>query len=285
MLRIEPAYAPLWRSSTCLQFGADAVAVVEDPALWQQRLVRELERGIPEEAVGPFAESLGAPKGAAEKFMDDLAGALRRDRPALDVVVQAADEASAAHTTAIANAIASTGASVSTAYPYERLRASRRHVVVPVASHFMSPTSAAALMAEDRPHLPIVLGLTAAEVGPFILPGETACLACITATCRDTDPAWPLIAAQLLGRGLDGIEGSVVAEAGIVAGRLLAGWVAFGEGQPGRTVTIRAGSLRRTEREHLPHPECGCRSLAEGGSTPALIHLEMTTPRACAKPA
>ena len=62
MLRLDPAHPPLWRSDTVLQFGADAVAFVHDPEPWQQRLLHELARGIPEDALEPVAEAFGAPE-------------------------------------------------------------------------------------------------------------------------------------------------------------------------------------------------------------------------------
>ena len=61
MLRLDPAHPPLWRSATTLQFGADPVAIVHDPAPWQQRLVHELARGIPDDALEPVAAAFGAP--------------------------------------------------------------------------------------------------------------------------------------------------------------------------------------------------------------------------------
>lgn len=35
-----------------------------------------------------------------------------------------------------------------------------------------------------------------ATVGPFVVPGITACLRCVDAHCTDADPSWPLLVAQ-----------------------------------------------------------------------------------------
>jgi hypothetical protein len=47
------------------------------------------------------------------------------------------------------------------------------------------------------PHLVTALGFGQATLGPFVLPGVTACLNCVDLTRREADPAWPLIAFQI----------------------------------------------------------------------------------------
>ena len=76
MLRLDPAFPPLWRSATTLQFGTEAVVVIDDPSTWQQRLIRELEGGIPDAALDPVAQALGAPADAAEAFVRRIRRAL-----------------------------------------------------------------------------------------------------------------------------------------------------------------------------------------------------------------
>ena len=36
----------------------------------------------------------------------------------------------------------------------------------------------------------------APSIGPFVVPGETACLRCVDAHCTDADPSWPLLVRQ-----------------------------------------------------------------------------------------
>ena len=55
MLRLDPSHPPVWRSAGALQFGAEPVAVLDDPAPWQLRVIRELERGVPDGAFVSFA--------------------------------------------------------------------------------------------------------------------------------------------------------------------------------------------------------------------------------------
>jgi bacteriocin biosynthesis cyclodehydratase domain-containing protein len=46
------------------------------------------------------------------------------------------------------------------------------------------------------PYLLVRLVEGRAVVGPFVVPGSTACLRCIDAHCTDADPAWPLLVRQ-----------------------------------------------------------------------------------------
>lgn len=287
MLRIDPAHPPLWRTATTLQFGADPVVVVDDPTPWQQRLVRELERGMPDGAVVPFAEALGAPAVAAEQFVGRIRRSLATTSPApRAVLVQASGDVSAAVLDTVVKALAATGCDVAEAHPFDPPgHAMTDAAVVVVAHHLVAPVFAAALMADDRPHLPLVLTGTGAEVGPYVMPGVTACLSCLVARRREADATWPTIAAQLLGRTPGEIDPSVVWEAGIVAGRLLSEIERHPLRTRTRSLTLRAGSLHRSAQRHRPHAECRCRSLGGSATAAAPVLLEPTTPTAFARPA
>lgn len=288
MPRIDPAHPPLWRTPTTLQFGADPVAVVHDPTAWQQRLVRELERGIPDSAVVPFAEALGAPAHAAEEFVARIRRAFAAPSThARRVVVQASDDVAGTVLDTVARALAATGCDVVAAQPFDPPGGvgTDAAAVVVVAHHLVAPAFAAALMADDRHHLPLVLTGTGAEIGPHIVPGVTACLSCLAAHRRDADASWPTVAAQLIGRPVGEIDPSIVWEAGIVAGRLLSETERNPLRDRTRSLALRAGSLHRSAQRHRPHAECRCRSLAGTGTAAAPVRLEPTRPTAFARPA
>jgi hypothetical protein len=267
MLRLDPAYPPLWRSATTLQFGADPIAVVDDPTPWQQRLVHELARGIPDDALEPVAAAFGAPDRAAAAFVRRLAPAMATTRPAeaRRLTLQAPSRFDDDAVAAIANALIASGFEVTLERwhdaPDEKIPDAAPVVVI--AEHVVQPRRAAMLMAGDIPHLPIVFTGTGAEVGPYVLPGRTACLACLAAARRDEDPSWPLVASQLVGRAIEDIDPSIASEAGIVAARLIS---ESERGEATSSLALRAGSLHRTSREHRPHADCRCRSL-EGTAT------------------
>ena len=140
-------------------------------------------------------------------------------------------------------------------------------------------------MGGDVPHLPVVFNGTGAEVGPYVRPGQTACLACVAAHRRDADPAWPLVAAQLIGRSIPEMDAAIACEAGIVAARLISEGDRHAARQTTHSLTLRAGSLHRTSRAHRPHADCRCRSLAETGRAADLVDLAPTTATAFARPA
>ena len=288
MLRLDPSYPPVWRTDSTIQFGADPVAVLDDPHPWQQRLLRELERGIPDGAAVPFAQALGAPDAsAASRFLSRIRRALMTDATARRLVtIQCAEDVPDRHRDAVAAGLASEGYDVHTAHRFDGIGGAGTDAaaVVFLVHRVVAPGAAAALMGADVDHVPIALTGSGAEVGPFVEPGRSACLACVAAHRRDSDPSWPAVAAQLLGRPVES-EPSVLWEAGMVAGRLIAERARNPSAGRTRSVTLRAGSLHRHVRSHLPHAECRCRSLAGTATAAAPVRLEPTTATVFAQPA
>lgn len=287
MLRIDPAFPPLWRSATSLQFGVDAVAVIPDPTPWQLRLVHQLEHGIDARSAVPFAVAEGASRRAAEAFLVLVEPALERDVARAPAVVHAAGEVPRSHVEILGRALEAAGCDVDAARGFDpRVVPQEGAVPVVVVAHrVVPPAFGAALMASDRAHLPVVLSPSAADIGPFIAPGLSPCLACLAAERRDADPTWPALAAQLLGRSATDVEESVLWEAGIVAGRMLTASARHPGAMRDQSMTVRAGSLHRALRTHRPHEECGCRS-PEGTSRADVASLPVPmTPTAFAQPA
>jgi hypothetical protein len=288
MLRLDPAFPPVWRTDTALQFGSEPVAILEDPQPWQQRVLRELERGVPDGAFVPFAQALGAPDAAAAtRFLARIRRALTTDTAAARrVVLHCASDVPEHHRDAVGTGLAAAGFDVDTAHRFDPVGSADPDAaaVVFVVHRLVAPGAAAGLMGADIPHVPVALTGSGAEIGPFVEPGRTACLACIAARRRDDDPSWPAVAAQLLGRAVDS-EPAVLWEAGIVAGRLIAERARNPSATRTRSVGLRAGSLHRNVRSHRPHAECRCRSLAGTATAAAPVRLETTSVTAFARPA
>lgn len=287
MLRLDPAYPPLWRTASALQLGADPTLVVDDPAPWQERLLHELGRGVPEVALEPIARMLGAPPAQARSFVAGISRALESETrsPLARVQLRVPETIATADTEALAGALSAFGAAVEIA-PVEAVVYEPVPPGVPVvvvAGHLVDPRHAAALARADIAHLPVVLSGGQVTVGPLVRPGETACLACLDAQRTDDDASWPLVAAQLVGRSSPAFGRALAVEAGIAAGRLLT------DAAPrvGRSVTIHAGSARREWRSHHPHERCRCRSLAETATAveAATPDRATTTATGCARPA
>jgi hypothetical protein len=289
MLRLDPSYPPVWRSATALQFGAEPVVILHEPQPWQLRVLRELERGIPDGAFGPFAGALGAPDaGAAARLLTRIGRALTTDAaPRRRLTLQCAQDVPDHQRDAVGAGLEAAGFDIETAHRFDPLgdtRAGAAAPVVFVVHRLVAPGAAAGLMSADIAHVAVALTGAGAEIGPFVEPGRTACLACVAAHRRDADPSWPAVAAQLLGRPVES-EPSVLWEAGIVAGRLIAERARNPSAARTRSVTLRAGSLHRNVRSHRPHAECRCRSLGGTVTAAAPARLETTTETAFARPA
>lgn len=288
MLRLDPSYPPVWRSDTTLQFGSEPAARLDDPQPWQLRVVRELERGIPDGAFVPFAEALGAPEAeAAMHLLTRLRRALMTDAPPRRrVTLHAAPDVPDHHTQTVGLGLVAAGFEVDRRHRFDPVGAAHpaAEAIVFVAHRVLAPADAAALTAADLPHVPVALTGSGAEAGPYVAPGVTACLACVAASRRDDDPSWPAVAAQLLGRPVEG-EPSVLWEAGMVAGRLIAERARNPSQERTRSVALRAGSLHRTVRSHRPHAACRCRSLGGTATAAAPVPLAPRSATAFAQPA
>lgn len=288
MPRLDPAHPPLWRTPTTLQFGVVPVAILIQPEPWQERLVRALEQGVPDAALDMVAVALGAPPGAAERLVARLARALEpaAASAARTVTLQTAEGFPRSTSEAFGAALADAGMTV----VQETWRAASAPVshgspIVVLAHHLVEPRRAAALMSHDLVHLPVVFTGRGVELGPVVRPGESPCLACVAAHRRDADPSWPLLAAQLVGRPAPVVSRALAVEAGVASAALLSEAARRPAGSSARSLTLRAGSLHRSQRAHRPHADCHCRSL-EGSAMPAApVAPVPTTARAYARPA
>lgn len=270
MLRLAAGSPPLWRDATTLQFGVDAVAVVADPQPWQLRLIGELERGIPDSALEPVAEAFGAPESAATDFVRMIARALAPPvARSPHVVLQVTDGCRGLGADGVLEALTVLGTEIETirwhGAPGETVEVSPDSVVVVLAGHLVEPRRASVLMSSDVTHLPLVITGAGAEIGPVIVPGRTACLACMAAHRRDSDPAWPVLAAQLLGRPAPPVSASLASQAGEIAALLISAAAAPGPrpaNRLGQRVLLRANALHRSLQSVPAHEACLCRSLA-----------------------
>jgi hypothetical protein len=284
MLRLNPAHPPLWRDATTLQFGVDDVARLEDPQPWEELLITELSRGVPKAAIPGILQSRRIRPDQWDAFVAELQPALQRTPPLARVVVQRPIEVDAATVDAVAGALSRTGARVRVAewIPFTDPGVFPGETVVVLAAHLVEPRRGAALMARDIRHLPLVFDGGGVTVGPLIEPGVTACLACDAAHARDADPAWPVVASQLVGRPC-----AVDPDLAIEAARAAAHLVSAETTTPSRSLRLRVDGPSRAWRVHPPHEECGCRSPAGTATDSAASERDLapSSPTAFARPA
>lgn len=122
-------------------------------------------------------------------------------------------------------------------------------------------------MRDGVPHLLVRLSEGSAAIGPFVVPGETACVRCLDAHHTDADQRWPLLVAQYADRAevprsdgvLEPMDGLLTALAVAWAARDV---TSHAEGRRPSTwsTTIRLDpELTDLEsRQWWRHPECGC---------------------------
>lgn len=145
-------------------------------------------------------------------------------------------------------------------------------LVVLVEPDAADAVAAKELVGADVTHLSVVIGQGTVVVGPLVVPGHGACLACLDLHRRDRDPDWPRVLLQVLSarRSTAGRPGRAAAEetvlaqlgASVAALQVLAHLDASGEEpRPAATsatleLALPDGLPRR--RPWPPHPDCGC---------------------------
>ncbi|HEX6515563.1 MAG TPA: hypothetical protein VF049_08305 [Nocardioidaceae bacterium] len=122
-------------------------------------------------------------------------------------------------------------------------------------------------MRESVPHLLVRVSEGHASVGPFVVPGRTACLRCLDAHAADADPSWPLLVAQYAACCERARPDGLPEPVDLLLATVAVAWaardvVSFGEGRRPSTwsTTVRLDpTLSSIEsRAWLRHPECGC---------------------------
>jgi bacteriocin biosynthesis cyclodehydratase domain-containing protein len=120
---------------------------------------------------------------------------------------------------------------------------------------------------DGTPHLVVRLVEGRAVVGPFVLPGRSACLRCLDAYRREEDPAWPLLVEQYARATrtdrADGIPEPVDAALAAVAvgwaARDLGTYAEGGDPVSASATIVLSPLLDSVERRTWPpHPHCGC---------------------------
>jgi hypothetical protein len=117
-----------------------------------------------------------------------------------------------------------------------------------------------ALVADDRPHLLLALLPDRARLGPFVVPGMTACLRCIDAHHGEDDPRRALVLEQLEGADEPSPPyDAVLAHA--AAALAVRDLTTYAEGDLPATwsATTTVGADLALPRRFWPrHPHCGC---------------------------
>ncbi|MGW1195000.1 ThiF family adenylyltransferase [Streptomyces sp. NPDC002536] len=138
-----------------------------------------------------------------------------------------------------------------------------------LAAYAPDPAAAEEFLSSGTPHMYAGVLEATGVVGPLVLPGATACAACIELGRAERDPAWPRMLAQWRsGRG-PGVPSCDMALATVVAGLTVVRALAFLDGGSAAGAGVRldlalpgpAWSPRPVE----PHPRCPCGAAGSPG--------------------
>ncbi len=119
------------------------------------------------------------------------------------------------------------------------------------------------LVRDDRPHLLVALLVDRVRVGPFVSPGNTACLRCLDAHLAEQDPRRGLVLEQLEGgppaTAYADPYAPLLAHVGVaLAAHDLTAW-ADGDRPATWSTTVTVGLDADPVRRSWPrHPHCGC---------------------------
>ncbi|MGI8523837.1 MAG: TOMM precursor leader peptide-binding protein [Nocardioides sp.] len=120
-----------------------------------------------------------------------------------------------------------------------------------------------ALARDDLPHLLVALHPDRVRIGPFVVPGQTACLRCLDAHAADRDPHRGAVLVRL---EAEPVHEPLPAPYDPALASLALAWAvrdlaSFLEGDEPATwsATVRVGTdLSVVRRRWLRHPGCGC---------------------------
>lgn len=271
ILRLDPRRPLVWRSPRSLQIGVDPrLAVLNDVTDGDARLIDALTAGITRAGLGTLASQAGVPPRRVDEVLRTVTAALEREpspgceptgalrRPPLAVVGRGAAAARVAGVLGEAGHPVAFGASIA------RVAGRRPGAAVLVSSHVADPLEHQRWLRRDITHLPVIFGDVAVTIGPLVVPGESACLACLERQRTTADPAWPSVAAQLWGRTSAVETVTAATEAALEVMRLLRS-----DGAAGFAVRLDTETGERIERVWRPSEQCGCRGLT-ARSVPAL---------------
>ncbi|MFP3713075.1 ThiF family adenylyltransferase [Puerhibacterium sp. TATVAM-FAB25] len=139
-------------------------------------------------------------------------------------------------------------------------------VAVLVESRAAAPARYGRLVAQGVAHLPVVVREADVVVGPFVLPGVTACARCADLRRSDADPAWPALAAQLRELVEAPQETTLAAAAAaLAAAQVLAHLDGLRPAAAGALLEVALPEAVPRAAALGPHPRCGCTTLSPSG--------------------
>lgn len=249
LTRLDPAYPLLWRDVDTVQFGLEGRVLVPLTEPWVEPLLQAMRTGFRRASFDVIAHAAGAPRDAARALLTTLRPILRTDAPVLPPIwIESVNIADSRVEARVESALVDEGFATAN-------RAAPGAAGVVLVHGAASAQQLARYLRDDLTHLPVAFEPGGTIVGPLVIPGRTACLACRDAHERDRDAAWPSMHAQLVAATSTPITAARVAEAAGLVARIL---TEPGNAKRTKSVRIRPDG-RRVWRAVTLHEECQCR--------------------------
>ncbi|MET4638226.1 bacteriocin biosynthesis cyclodehydratase domain-containing protein [Mycetocola sp. 2940] len=264
-LQLDPRYPIVWRDTSSLQIGAEHPLARLDrvtPAL--EHLLGAVMAGTSRNQLDNLATQVGAEPDDVDRFLAEITPALLaperlRETPhwIVDGDGKTAD--------GIRRLLRSSGfpeSGTETAEPPD--------LAVLVSTHVIDPRRYVRWLSLDIPHLAVVYTDIGVQIGPLVEPGAGPCLHCLARERTDADAAWPVMAAQLLGRPSLAEQEPLISEVSARVARIVTARLENGSNDlVSASLRIDAFRVSGSLTVHRPHPECGCRSLSGSATAPA----------------
>ncbi|CAM5277954.1 Bacteriocin biosynthesis cyclodehydratase domain-containing protein OS=Leifsonia shinshuensis OX=150026 GN=HNR13_002875 PE=4 SV=1 [Leifsonia shinshuensis] len=279
--KLDPSIPRVWRTPRTLQFGVERPRLILEPVgAAEERLIAALAAGATPGTLRMIARGAGAGPAAVDALLARLRPVLetRPDAEPGDAPIVVLDGAgpTAARILAL---LREAGVDVRSGLAADDAAVDLAAAAVLVGAYAIAPHRHQRWLRRDIPHLAVVFGDGGVTVGPFVRPGDGACLRCVDLHRRDADPAWPALAAQLHTRPLPGETELVCGAAASAAAGAVLALLRGTQDRSDAAVRYDATAARWSERRWEPHPECGCLTpLAEPAPAPEPV------PRGTARP-
>lgn len=258
ILKLDPRWPLVWRTPSSLQLGIDPpLVVLNDVTQTQERLLAALALGVSDAGLGLVARGS---TDECQQLLELVAPVLStQNRPSGPHLVAVSGSGPAADH--LVRVLAESGVHTLVSERPDELADHGADVAVAIGHFVLPPVLHALWLRRDVPHLPVVFGDTAVVVGPLVEPGSGPCLRCLELTHRDTDPAWPAVASQILGRRSAAESAVLAAEGAAAAARLVLLRLEDSAFESRGSTRIDGTTGERTTRLWELHPDCGCRGI------------------------
>lgn len=263
--RIDPTVMRVWRTPHSVQYGIDPPrAILTGVTTGHERMLDALIVGTDTAGLRAIADQYGLTHREVDELHRAIAPVLvdvdpppapRPHRVTLVGTTPTAHE--------LARLLRSEGVKVAHVGDADHVSATRADLGIAVGHYVLDPRLHSAWLRHDTPHLPVVWSDTGARIGPLIEPGRGPCLHCLERHRTDSDPAWPVIASQLLDFADAAETPLLVADAAVLATRIALTRLRGRAADVDAIATTITANGDRTTQAWEKHPECGCHSLAD----------------------